>query len=146
MTGVRKDPRIMSKRNDPMQFNLPFDAKPLRGIPSLAEYDEPQTPAAPTPSNRAFVVDADGKHWRELGSDAPPVPMPGEEPVEARTLAEVYGFLGALREARALRPDLPRSAFVAAGRIRRAQFDPERQYLSAAVLIEWAEYAAAGGR
>lgn len=61
------------------------------------------------------------------------------------TLAEIPGFMSALRDARAQRPDLPRDAFVKAGRIRRLEFNPSLQCDTLAV-ISWAEWAAKGGR
>lgn len=51
----------------------------------------------------------------------------------------------ALRDARAQRPDLPRDAFVKAGRIRRLEFNPSLRCDTLAV-ISWAEWAAKGGR
>ncbi len=61
-------------------------------------------------------------------------------------LCEVFGFMSALAEARTLRPDLPREAWVKAGRVRRSHFDPHTQRVDAAALIKWAEHVNRGGR
>jgi hypothetical protein len=59
----------------------------------------------------------------------------------SRSLCEVSGFLRAVREARALRPDLPRAAFVAAARTRSPWFS-RLSHVDAETVIDWAARAA----
>ena len=61
-------------------------------------------------------------------------------------LCEVVGFLSAVAEARALRPDIPRDAWVKAGKVRRSHFDPSGQRVDARAVIAWAEHVRRGGR
>jgi hypothetical protein len=58
-----------------------------------------------------------------------------------RSLCEVPGFLLAAREAREMRPDLPRAAFVAAARTRSPWFS-RLSYVDAETVIDWAARAA----
>ena len=68
-------------------------------------------------------------------------PSPPENPhAHGPQLAEIYGFLSAVAEARKLRPDIPREAWVAAGRIRCARFNVDRDMCTARVVIAWAEH------
>lgn len=64
---------------------------------------------------------------------------------EAVTLAEVPGFLGAVRDARALRPDIDRSVYVRLGRRWHPSFHPTASRVSAEALIVAADLARARG-
>ena len=64
---------------------------------------------------------------------------------DAPQLCEVFGFLSAVAEARKLRPDLPREAWVKAGKVRRNHFDPDRQRVDVRVVTAWAEHIMRGG-
>lgn len=63
----------------------------------------------------------------------------------AVTLAEVPGFLAAVREARELRPDIPRAVLVALGRRWHPSFHPTRSRVDAVAIIEAADLARARG-
>lgn len=67
-------------------------------------------------------------------------PSPPENLYVGPQLCEVFGFLSAVAEARKLRPDIPREAWVAAGRIRCARFNVDRDMCTPRVVIAWAEH------
>ena len=73
-------------------------------------------------------------------------PSPSENLYVGPQLCEVVGFLSAVAEARALRPDIPRDAWVKAGKVRRSHFDPSGQRVDARAVIAWAEHILRGGR
>ena len=73
-------------------------------------------------------------------------PSPSENLYIGPQLCEVVGFLSAVAEARALRPDIPRDAWVKAGKVRRSHFDPSGQRVDARAVIAWAEHVRRGGR
>ena len=94
----------------------------------------PSAPASPTPKAEPPAV----QHH------------PTEGPVlnlnVGHQMVEIVGFLSAVAEARALRPDIPREAWVKVGRVRRPHFDPAKNKCTARIVIAWAEHILRGGR
>ena len=122
------------KSSDTMQLSLPLDtgAKALRGIAT------PEARALEAADGHAFTVHCDPA---EIGRDATPGPeaQTAPEPTRLYTLAEMQGFVRAVAEARRERPDIPRAAWVAAGRIARPEFNPSMR-VDAARLLQWVAY------
>lgn len=73
-------------------------------------------------------------------------PSPSENLYVGHQMVEIVGFLSAVAEARALRPDIPREAWVKVGRVRRPHFDPAKNKCTARIVIAWAEHILRGGR
>ena len=94
-----------------------------------AETSTPSAPASPTPKAEPPAV----QHHPKNG---PVMHLHAHGP----QLAEIFGFLSAVAEARKIRPDIPREAWVAAGRIRCARFNVDRDMCTARVVIAWAEH------
>lgn len=58
---------------------------------------------------------------------------------ESVTLAEVPGFLAAVREARTMRPDIDARVFVELGKGRHTNYHPTRSVITTEVLLVFAE-------
>ena len=117
-----------------MQLSL-FDtgAKTLRGI---------ATPEARAlEGTQPYTVQCDPAEIGRDAIEAQPGPdvQTAPEPPRLYTLAEVQGFMGAVSEARRERPDIPRAAWVAAGRIARPEFNPSMR-INAERLLQWVAY------